>query len=140
LIFSKIYDYFFGKKSESIKSKKIQKLKSKKNINIKPYFVDMRVHNDYRDTITAFNNVAPDQRPIFNRSVLPVKQIDANPQQVKPLVKSFIKRVNDEIRYNITDNQEENSGWDELAPEKKEDGWNDYMNNLSIRYYFLQIF
>ena len=92
----------------------------------------MRVHNDYRDTITAFNNVAPDQRPIFNRSVLPVKQIDVNPIEVKPLVKAFVKKVNDEVRFNISDVQNENSGWDELSPEKKKNGWGDYMNELGL--------
>jgi hypothetical protein len=92
----------------------------------------MRVHNDYRDTMTAFNNVAPDQRPIFNRSVLPVKQIDVNPIEVKPLVKAFIKRVNEEVRFNISDTQNENSGWDELVPENKKNGWGDYMNELGL--------
>lgn len=107
-------------------------IKLKKEPIIKPYYVEIRVHNDYRDTITAFNNVAPDQRPIFNRSVLPVKQIDANPIEVKPLVKAFIKRVNDEIKYRVDDTQNENSGWDEMAPEKKKDGWGDYMNGLGL--------
>jgi hypothetical protein len=107
-------------------------IKTKSNeIEIKPYFIEMRVHNDYRDTLTAFNNVAPDQRPIFNRSVLPVKQIDVDPIEVKPLVKAFIKRVNDEVRY-MPDTQNENSGWDELAPEKKKNGWGDYMNDLGL--------
>lgn len=105
----------------------------KQPVDIKPYFVEMRVHNDYRDTITSFNNVAPDQRPMFNRSVLPVKQIDVNPKEVKPLVKAFIKRVNDEVRYNVSDNLEENSGWDELSPEKKDrDGWEKQMEDLGL--------
>ena len=105
----------------------------KKPVGINPYFVDMRVHNDYRDTITSFNNVAPDQRPIFNRSVLPVKQVDVDPKQVKSLVKAFIKRVNDDVRVNVTDELEANSGWDELAPEKKEeDGWKKQMRELGL--------
>lgn len=107
-------------------------IKLKKEPIIKPYYIEMRVHNDYRDTMTAFNNVAPDQRPIFNRSVLPVKQIDVNPIEVKPLVKAFIKRVNEEVKYRTTDTQNENSGWDEIAPEKKKDGWGDYMNDLGL--------
>lgn len=107
-------------------------IKLKKEPIIKPYYVEMRVHNDYRDTITAFNNVAPDQRPIFNRSVLPVKQIDVNPVEVKPLIMAFIKRINEEVKYRITDTHNENSGWDEMAPEKKKDGWGDYMNELGL--------
>jgi len=104
----------------------------KKSVNVNPFFVEMRVHNDYRDTITAFNNVAPDQRPIFNRSVLPVKQIDVDPKEVKSLVKAFIKKVNEEVRYNVTDEIQPGSGWDELCPEKKKDSWSDYMNNLGL--------
>lgn len=108
-------------------------LKTKPKAEIKPYFVDMRVHNDYRDTITSFNNIAPDQRPMFNRSVLPVKQIDVDPKQVKPLVKAFIKRVNEDVKYNVTDELEANSGWDELAKEKKEkDGWKKQMDELGL--------
>jgi hypothetical protein len=105
----------------------------KKSIDIKPYFVDMRVHNDYRDTITSFNNIAPDMRPMFNRSVLPVKQIDVDPKQVKPLVKAFIKRVNEDVKYNVSDELKANSGWDELAPEKKDkDGWKKQMDELGL--------
>jgi hypothetical protein len=108
-------------------------LKKKSNIKINPFFVDMRVHNDYRDTITSFSNIAPDQRPMFNRSVLPVKQIDVDPKQVKPLVKAFIKRVNEDVKYNVTDELKANSGWDELAPEKKDrDGWKKQMDELGL--------
>ena len=108
-------------------------LKTKPKAEIKPYFVDMRVHNDYRDTITSFSNIAPDQRPMFNRSVLPVKQIDVDPKQVKSLVKAFIKRVNEDVKYNVTDELKANSGWDELAPEKKDrDGWKKQMDELGL--------
>ncbi len=123
-----VFDNIEYKKDSSDKSI----IKLKKEPNIRPYFVELRVHNDYRDTITAFNNVAPDQRPIFNRSVLPVKQINVNPLEAKPLIKAFIKQVNDEIRYNVTDEQQPGSGWDELCPEKKKDSWGDYMNKLGL--------
>lgn len=123
------------KKSTNImKTKKILKFNSKKNIDIKPYFVDMRVHNDYRDTLTAFNDVAPDQRPIFNRSMLPVKQLDVNPKQVKPLVKAFLKRVNDDVKYNVSDSLNEQSGFDEFVSEKRmeTDGWGEEMKQLGL--------
>lgn len=108
--------------------------KPKKFAPINPYFIDMKVHNDYRDTITSFNNIAPDQRPLFNRSVLPVKQIDVDPNQVKPLVKAFIKRINDDVKYNVTDELNEQSGWDELAEEKKmqQDGWSRQQKELGL--------
>jgi hypothetical protein len=121
---------------DNIEYKKINNnrsiIKTKRKIETKPYFINMRVHNDYRDTITAFNFVAPDQRPIFNRSVLPVKQIDVNPREVKPLVKAFIRRVNEEVKNNVTDELKANSGWDELAKEKTKDGWGDYMKEFGL--------
>ncbi len=122
------------KPSNIMESKKIQKLKSKKQIRIKPYFVDMRVHNDYRDTITAFNDVAPDQRPMFNRSMLPVKQVEVNPKQVKPLVRAFLKRVNDDVKYNVSDSLNEQSGFDEFVQEKRmeTDGWGEEMKQLGL--------
>jgi hypothetical protein len=122
------------KSKNIIESKKIQKLKSTKQIKIKPYFVDMRVHNDYRDTLTAFNDVAPDQRPMFNRSMLPVKQVEVNPKQVKPLVRAFLKRVNDDVKYNVSDSLNEQSGFDEFVQEKRmeTDGWGEEMKQLGL--------
>jgi len=117
---------------QQVKENKQIKQNNTNNDLIKPYFIENRVHNDYRDTLTAFNNVAPDQRPIFNKSALPVKQINVNPIEVKPLVKAFIKRVNDEVKHNVTDIQHTNSGWDELVQEEKKDGWGDYMNQLGL--------
>jgi len=122
-------------KSQNIlENKKIQKLKSKKQIRIKPYFIDMRVHNDYRDILTAFGDVAPDQRPMFNRSMLPVKQVEVNPKQVKPLVRAFLKRVNDDVKYNVSDSLNEQSGFDELVQEKRmeTDGWGEEMKQLGL--------
>jgi len=130
-----IFDQMETKKinNQQLNNKKITNQQLNNQQLIKPYFVDMRVHNDYRDTITSFNDIAPDQRPIFNRSVLPVKQIDVNPKEVKSLVKAFIKRVNDTVKYIITDELKANSGWDELSPEKKEqDGWKKQMRDLGL--------
>lgn len=121
-----IFDEISTKKNSTNLIYKTKRLKnSHKFAPINPYFIDMKVHNDYRDIITSFNNIAPDQRPLFNRSMLPVKQIDVDPMQVKPLVKAFIKRVNNDVKYNVTEEITPQSGWDELAEERKMeiDGW-----------------
>jgi hypothetical protein len=123
-----IFDEMSNKKDTNLiyKIKHVKNSKNKfKYEPVNPYFIDMKVHNDYRDTITSFNNVAPDQRPLFNRSMLPVQQIDVDPMQVKPLVKAFIKRINNDVKYNVTEEITPQSGWDELAEEKKMeiDGW-----------------
>jgi hypothetical protein len=130
-IFSKIKK----NKKESI-SKNTENNKVDNNNNntlIKPYFVDMRVHNDYRDTITAFNNIAPDQRPIFNRSVLPVKQVDVEPDQVKPLVKAFVENINESVKNDVSDYVIDKTGWDELAPENPgTTGWDKQQQKLGL--------
>ena len=119
------------KKSKSKSKSKI--IKVSKDIDIKPYFVDMRVHNDYRDTITAFNNIAPDQRPIFNRSVLPVKQIDVDPEQVKPLIKAFVENVNESVKNDVSEYVIDKTGWDELAPENEgKSGWDKQQQKLGL--------
>lgn len=137
-IFSKIKKPKQAKQSiqsiQSIQSKQTLKIKENDNSEmIKPYFVDMRVHNDYRDTITAFNNIAPDQRPIFNRSVLPVKQIDADPEQFKSLVKAFIENINESVKNDVNEYIVDKTGWDELAPENQgKPGWDKQQEKLGL--------
>ena len=132
--YSYMDDVFNRIPTKNTNNLKYKSTKIDKSVQIHPYFIDMRVHNDYRDTITAFNDIAPDQRPIFNRSVLPVKQIDVDPQTVKPLVKAFIKRVNESVKYNVTETINKQSGWDELAEERKSEqtGWDKQMSELGI--------
>jgi hypothetical protein len=101
--------------------------------NLKPYFVETQFHNDYRDTLTAFNNVAPSQKLIFNRSNLPVTQSNVDPIQTKPLVKQFIKQVNKNIKYVVTDFLTSQSGWDEsLERNVGQSGWQKAMKELNI--------
>jgi hypothetical protein len=133
---------YIDKIFDKIKKSKPSKESNKNNLiietksaepNIKPFFVDMRIHNDYRDTITAFNNIAPDQRPIFNRSVLPVKQIDVDPEQVKPLIKAFIENINDNVKNDVTDYIVDKTGFDELIPENPgKPGWDKQQQKLGL--------
>lgn len=101
---------------------------------VKPFFVDIRIHNDYRDVLTSFDNVAPDQRPYFNRSMLPVRQAQVNPVSIKPMVKEFIKRINEDIKINVYDQVTSQTGWDEYAEERKPqiDGWGKQMKQLGL--------
>jgi hypothetical protein len=101
---------------------------------VKPFFVDIRIHNDYRDILTSFDNVAPDQRPYFNRSMLPVRQAQIEPISVKPMVKEFIKRINEDIKVNVYEQVTSQTGWDEYAEERKPkiDGWGKQMKQLGL--------
>ena len=100
---------------------------------LKPYFVETQFHNDYRDTLTAFNNMAPSQKLIFNRSNLPVTQSTVEPIQTKPLIKQFVKQVNKNIKLVVTDYLTSQSGWDEpLESKVVKSGWKKAMNELNI--------
>ena len=101
---------------------------------INPFFLDIRIHNDYRDVLTSFDNVAPDQRPYFNRSMLPVRQAQIDPVSIKPMVKEFIKRINEDIKINVYEQVTSQTGWDEYAEERKPkiDGWGKQMKQLGL--------
>ena len=101
---------------------------------VNPFFLDIRIHNDYRDVLTSFDNVAPDQRPFFNRSMLPVRQAQVDPASVTPMVKEFIKRINEDIKINVYEQVTSQTGWDEYAEERKPniDGWGKQMKNLGM--------
>lgn len=95
-------------------------------------FIEQQFHTDYRDTITAFNNLSP-QKQIFNRSDMPIKTIVPKISEVKELVKSFVKQVNYNCKYNVTEFIEKNSGWDELLPEQEvKSGWEKQQEKLGL--------
>lgn len=97
-------------------------------------FVENQFHNDYRDTITAFNNIAPSQKQIFNISNMPVDFTNPNKSEVKKLVNDFIKELNQNIIKEVPDYRTANSGWDEVLedPQFKENGWEKSMKALGL--------
>jgi hypothetical protein len=101
---------------------------------VNPFFLDIRIHNDYRDVLTSFDNVAPDQRPYFNRSMLPVRQVQVDPSSVKSLIKEFIKRINEDIKVNVYEQVTSQTGWNEYAELKKPqiDGWGKQMRQIGL--------
>lgn len=108
--------------------------KTGKYSSVNPFFLDIRIHNDYRDVLTSFDNVAPDQRPYFNRSMLPVRQTQVEVVSVKPMVKEFIKRINEDIKVNVYEQVTSQTGWNEYAELKKPeiDGWGKQMKQLGL--------
>ena len=57
---------------------------------INPTFTEGQFHNDYRDTITAFNNIAPSQKQIFNQGNIPIVLSNPPVREVKKLIRDFI--------------------------------------------------
>jgi hypothetical protein len=122
---------------DQVQSNLITKFNTNEPLNthgkLKPYFIESQFHNDYRDTLTAFNNIAPSQKLIFNRSNLPVTQSNIDPIQTKPLIKQFIKQVNKNIKYIVTDFLTPQSGWDEaLERNTGKSGWQKAMKELDL--------
>lgn len=117
--------------------KKLIKLYNEKyfNFNINNFeFIDTQFHNDYRDTINAFNDLAPSQKQIFNLNNDPVDF--SNPTYdniiIQELINDFIKELNNKI-INTSDYLNSNSGWDSLSPQKSiKTGWDTAMESLNL--------
>jgi len=121
-----------AKDEEKIKSGKVN-LNSIDDPVVKPYFSEVQFHNDYRDVITAFNNIAPSQKQWFNRSDYPVETTTPQVKEVKYLIKSFIKELNKNVKYEVLENENVNAGWDDTMPEKSvKSGWDKQMEQLGL--------
>jgi hypothetical protein len=95
--------------------------------------MEAQFHNDYRDTITAFNDIAPSQKELFNESNLPVTHSIAPHEEVYDLIREFIRQLNRDVKYNVTDYHNSNTGWDEPIPDKKgKSGWEKQQNELGL--------
>ena len=77
---------------------------SKQTLN--QYFNDTQFNNYYRDVITAFNNVAPRQRQIFNLENVPIKVGLCNKSEVNIIVRDFIDAVNKNIKMFVPESRE----------------------------------
>lgn len=128
-------EYDYDEYSTNIKdaNKYIDRLLKAKNKNtVNLYFIESQFHNDYKDTLTAFNNIVPCQKQLFNRSNLPVTTIEPNINDVKQLIVSFINEVNKNLQ------QSESSemspiGWNDFKPEKKiKSGWDKQQEALGL--------
>jgi hypothetical protein len=96
-------------------------------------YIDMQFHNNYRDVLTAINNIAPDQKQIFNMGNIPVITTIPNTHEVKNLIDQFIKELNNNILFKVSNTLTSNSGWDDLAPQKKiKTGWEKEQEVLGI--------
>jgi hypothetical protein len=82
-------------------------------------FIEIQYHQDYNDTITAINNLTS-QKELFNLGFLPVKETVALPAHTKQLVDLFIKRLNTEIRSNVSEYLHPNSGWGDMGKRPRE--------------------
>jgi hypothetical protein len=124
-------------KSIQKKRKKKKTKKCKKNIKTDDmyFFKQEQFNNNYRDTLTAFNNIAPDQKPIFNIANLPVTTTNLpndDPNVIK-LAEDFVKQLNYNVKTQVTDRLNENSGWDEkMQNPNMKSGWEKSQTKLGL--------
>ena len=95
-------------------------LNSKKKPKINEYFSEIQYHQNYKDTIDAFNLLMPNERQLFNKGDLPITNIvKPSNTELKKLISNFIKEINKIIKYHITDElpNKIKSGWDKQQEE-----------------------
>lgn len=90
-------------------SNKINEKKYKKKLNKIPckklnkFFIQTQFSDSYRDVLTVFNNISPDQKILFNLQSLPVTTTKYQLNRDTPfifikLVTQFVNQVNKEIK------------------------------------------
>lgn len=154
LIFKRTHEGFNNYQSEEKriqKNKKVKKKnrkknnrknKEKKNYNTKIkrnnqdnnyLFVETQFHTDYRDTITAFNNLSQ-QKELFNPSNLPIEEdTHIKLEEIETLVNNFIDELNNNIKNSVPEFRNKNTGWDEVIEDKNvESGWARHMRQLGL--------
>jgi hypothetical protein len=100
---------------------------------MKPNFQNIQFHNDYRDTITALNNLVPDKKQLFNIANIPLIYSEPEVNEVKNMVKDFVKALNNNINEFVPQHRHKNSGWDEaIVDPTVESGWEKTQKGLGL--------
>lgn len=114
------------------KTKKTKKIKKTK-ASLNPYFTENQFHTDYRDTQNAFQIMVPDQKQLFNRSDLPLKNVSTTRNKdIVKLVKSFIKEVNKTIDNDVTDGITSNNWKNSYGERDFKSGWEKQQEKLGL--------
>lgn len=123
--------------------RKISAINKPKNISIESesiatmggniIFVEAQFHNDYRDTITAFNDLVPCQKSIFNPYNLPTQFSVVDENEVAQMANDFVRELNKIIIKDIPEYRNANTGWEEPIVDKKiKSGWDKHMEALGL--------
>lgn len=98
-----------------------------------PNFNRGQFHNDYRDVISATNNVMPQRRQFFNLANQPIAYSEPCKEEVQEVVNGFIDLLNYHIYKFIPECRTKNSGWDEPIKDKVgQSGWEKHMTGLGL--------
>ena len=110
-------------------------LSNKSNKSINNYYSNMQFHTDYRDTLAAFNDIAPSQKPVFNEGNYAELHTrpKTNNREIRDMITNFIQVLNKDIKTNVSAYLTANSGWDEpLAQKQPESGWDKFRKALEL--------
>ena len=100
---------------------------------LNPNFLNIQFHNDYRDVMTAINNLIPDKKQFFNLPNRPLKYSQPETGEVKNLIIDFINVVNRNLLEEVPSQRNSNSGWDEaIVDPTVQSGWDKVQNLLGL--------
>lgn len=104
-----------------------------KKEQVNPNFLYIQWHNDYRDVVTAINNLIPERKQFFNLPNIPVVYSEPEVGEVKNLVKDFIEVINKNLVEEVPSYRNPNSGWDEAITDPNvESGWDKVQKSLGL--------
>lgn len=103
------------------------------NKSVNNNFINNQFHNDYRDVMNAILNLIPDKKQIFNISNIPLKYSEPPITEVNSVVQDFIKVLNTNIKDQVSNVRNPNSGWDEAVVEPTvKSGWDKIQESLGL--------
>lgn len=103
------------------------------NRSINNNFINNLFHNDYRDVMNAILNLIPDKKQIFNIANIPLKYSEPPTSEVKRIVDDFILVLNTNIKEQVSNVRNQNSGWDEAIVEPNvKSGWEKIQESLGL--------
>nr|QBK88395.1 MAG: hypothetical protein LCMiAC01_00590 [Mimivirus LCMiAC01] len=100
---------------------------------LNPNFINNQWHNDYRDVLTAINNIVPDKIQLFNLANIPIKYSEPGPAEVKYMITDFLGVLNYNLDTEVPSRRNCNSGWDEAIPDPRAgSGWANMRKSLGL--------
>jgi len=104
-----------------------------KKDKLNPNFLNIQFHNDYRDVMTALNNIMPDKKQFFNLANQPIIFSKPETDEIKNIVKDFVEVLNDNIKNDVPSFRNPNSGWDEAITDPTvQSGWEKVRRSLGL--------
>lgn len=135
-------------KSIKKNKKKLQKRSKPKSLipckKLNKFFIESQFNDAYRDILTAFNYICPDQKAFFNLQTLPVTTTIYNPKANNPyppfefikLVAQFINKLNAQVK-ELPENAEIINNYNNYLPLTSQDS--KYVQDKGINKFYKEI-